>query len=107
MSGNLVFWVPDFGLVTERLTLTEPCDFVDGVRVPERRVFMVRVLLVRKTVNYTNLDAKGSTRVLMCWQPIHRAGPRSISATSLRPRTQCPYPLEFHKQFEKCARRKA
>jgi hypothetical protein len=59
MSGYLVSWVPAFGLFTERLARTGLCDFVEGVRVAERRVFIARVLRVGKTKNYTNLHERG------------------------------------------------
>ena len=61
MSGYLAFGAPDFGLLPERLTRTGLCDF-EGVRVPERRIFIAGILGVRKPENYTNLNEKGSTK---------------------------------------------
>ncbi len=63
MSGYLDFRTLVFDLLTERLALAEPCDFVEEVRVLERRFFMAEVLRVKQTAHYTNLYERGSTRV--------------------------------------------
>jgi hypothetical protein len=64
MSGYFDFWLPIFGLFTERLARTGAGDLVERAGVPERRIFMARARKCKETGNYTNLNERGSTRVV-------------------------------------------